>query len=156
MKKFRGKRRYFRNLQKEAATEHLRLDFAKDSWFDLWHTHLDFWGHGNRSIKIRREHIKAHIALYESLLKRLETFEKPFQSWIEIDDQDAGSDAVYIHSPNPNEDNFPLKIANVNWLVELPLYFKDLIDPEKFEVGQYRWESETYFLIQSKCLKNKF
>lgn len=155
MKKFRGKRRYFRNLQKEAATKHLRLDFGKASWFDIWHSHLDILGHGNRSIKIRREHIKAHIALYESLLKRLGNFEKPFQSWIEIDDQDAGSDAVYIHSPNPNEDNFPLKIANVNWLIELPTYFKDLIDPKKFEVGQYRWESVTYFLIQSKCLRNK-
>lgn len=114
------------------------MDFGKDSWFDIWHSHLDFQGHGNSGIIIRREHIKAHIALYESLLKRLETFEKPFQSWVGIDDQDAGSDVVYIHIPNPNEDNFPLRIANINWLVELPLYFKDLIDPKKFEVGKFK------------------
>lgn len=156
MKKFRGKRRYFHNLQKEAAAEPLQLDFGKDSWFNLWHTHLDFYGYGNRSIKIRRAHIKAHIALYESLQERLETFEKPFQSWVEIDDRDAGSDAVYIHTPNPNEDNFPLKIANVNWAVEIPYYFRGLIDPEKFDTGYYRWESETGFIIQSKSLRNKF
>lgn len=143
-------------MHKEAATGHLRLDFGKDSWFDLWHTHLDFLGHGNKSIKIRTEHIKAHIALYESLLKRLETFEKHFQSWIEIDEQDAGLDAVYIHSPNPNEDNFPLEIANVSWMVEIPYYFKNLIDPKKFDVGQYHWGSQRHFVIQVKYLRNTF
>ncbi|MBB5181551.1 hypothetical protein HNQ44_003016 [Planomicrobium koreense] len=156
MKKLRGKKRYFRNLQKEVATEHLRLDFGKDSWFDLWHTHLDFHGHGNSSMKIRREHIKAHIGLYRSLLERLESFEKPFQSWVEIDDHDAGSDAVYIHTPNPNEDNFPLKIANVKWAVDLPYYFKDLIDPKEFDAGYYRSGLERGYIIQSKMFGHKF
>lgn len=155
LKKFRGKRRYFRNLHKAVATEHLRLDFGKGSWFDLWHTHLDFMGHGNRSIKIRREHVKAHIALYKSLLKNLEIFEKPFQTWIGKDGQDAGSDAVYIHSLNPNEDNFPLKIKNIDWEIELPLYLKGLIDKQEFDIGRNLSETEVHFIIQAKCLKNR-
>ncbi|MFG3613892.1 hypothetical protein [Rummeliibacillus stabekisii] len=42
MKKFRGKRRYFRNLWRETKVNNYDLKIEKDSWFDLWHTHLDF------------------------------------------------------------------------------------------------------------------
>ena len=37
------------------------MDFGEEGWFNLWHTHLDFVGLGNNSLKIRREHIKAYI-----------------------------------------------------------------------------------------------
>lgn len=76
------KKRYFRNLWRGSTAEHYDLDFRKEGWFDLWHTHLDFYGLGNISLKIRGEHIKAHIALYNGLLERLQTFGKPYQSWI--------------------------------------------------------------------------
>lgn len=76
MKKFRGKKRYFRNMWEELNTCDLKLDH--DSWFYFWHTHLDFFGAGEHTLKIRREHIKAHIALYNRLLKQLEDFEKPY------------------------------------------------------------------------------
>jgi hypothetical protein len=150
LKKFRGKRRYFRNLWREVTVEHYDLDFGKESWFDLWHTHLDFYGFGNNSLKIRREHIKAHIALYKGLLEKLQTFEKPYQSWIELVDEDTGLDAVYIHTPNPNEDNFPIKIENLNWDCIIPKYFRDLINPKEFNVGHYKQESINIYIIQSK------
>ncbi|MED0800993.1 hypothetical protein NST32_11865 [Bacillus sp. FSL L8-0215] len=75
LKKFRGKKRYFRHMWEEVNTCDLKL--VRDSWFYFWHTHLDFFGVGGNSLKIRREHIKAHIALYYRLLKQLEGFEKP-------------------------------------------------------------------------------
>ncbi|MFW0807624.1 hypothetical protein [Bacillus pumilus] len=56
MKKFGGKKRYFRNMWEEVNTCDLKLD--QDSWFYFWHTHLDFFGVGENSLKIRREHIK--------------------------------------------------------------------------------------------------
>lgn len=40
LKKFRGKKRYFRNLWEEVNTFDLQLD--PDDWFDFFHTHLDF------------------------------------------------------------------------------------------------------------------
>ncbi|WP_230199709.1 hypothetical protein [Bacillus andreraoultii] len=101
-------------------------------------------------MKIRRQHIKAHIALYNSLLEKLETLGKPYQSWVKLVDEDAGLDAVYIHTPNPNEDNFPLKIENINWDCTVPKYFKDLINLNEFNVGHYKWESNNSYLIQSK------
>ncbi|WP_163101614.1 hypothetical protein [Peribacillus alkalitolerans] len=150
MKKFRGKRRYFRNLLREVAVEQYDLDFGKEGWFNLWHAHLDFYGFGNDSLRIRREHIKAHIDLYKNLLKKLESFEKPYQSWILIDDEDAGSDAVYIHTPNPNNDDFPLKVEKLNWNCKIPVTFKDLINLEENNVAYYKSESEGGYIIQSK------
>ena len=40
------KKRYFRNLWRETKAERNNLDFGKEGWFDLWHTHLDFTGLG--------------------------------------------------------------------------------------------------------------
>lgn len=150
MKKFRGKKRYFRNLWRETKGELYNLDFGKEGWFDLWHTHLDFYGVGNNSLKIKREHIKANIALLYSLLEELQTLEKPYQSWIEIVDEDASLDAIYIHTPNPNEDNFPLKIEKLNWNCTVPNYLKDIIDLKEFNVGHYKWDSYNSYIIQSK------
>lgn len=146
LKKFRGKRRYFRNLWNEVHTCDLKLD--KQSWFDFWHTHLDFFGVGENSLKIRREHIKDHLVLYNNLLKQFEGFEKPYQSWISIHKNDTISDAVYFHTPNPNDDYFPHKIEELVRDCEPPNTFKDLIDFDKFEVAYYKSEYEEVYFIQ--------
>lgn len=148
MKKLRGKKRYFGNLREEVNTCELNLD--NDAWFDFWHTHLDFFGVGENSLKIRREHIKAHVALYNRLLKQLEEFEKPYQTWISIHEQDPISDAVYVHTPNPNDNYFPHKIEELAWNCKLPNTFKDLIDLHKFDVAYYKSEYEEVYFIQSK------
>lgn len=150
LKKFRGKKRYFRHLWRETSAEQYDIDFGKEGWFDLWHIHLDLFGLGNQSVKVRREHIKAQIALYQSLLDKLGTLEKPYQSWIELVDEDAGLDSIYIHTPNPNEDNFPLKIANINWNCLIPKDFEDLLNLNEFYIGHYKCESNNNYIIQSK------
>ncbi|WP_110927693.1 hypothetical protein [Bacillus massiliglaciei] len=156
MKKLRGKRRYFRNLWKEVSLENCKLNFNNESWFDLWHNHLDFSGYGNGSLRMRRKHIEAHIALYKNVLKKLETFEKPYQAWIHIDDDDASKDAVFIHTPNPNEDNFPLKVENLNWEnCTIPSVFHDLINTKEFFVEHYKSQSEGGYIIQSKNQGNR-
>ena len=42
MKKFRGKKRYFRNLEKEISLGAYNLDFSDATWFVFWHPPLDF------------------------------------------------------------------------------------------------------------------
>ncbi|MGE7988519.1 hypothetical protein [Lysinibacillus fusiformis] len=150
MKKFRGKKRYFHNLARELDVAYYDLDFGKDGWFDIWHTHLDFYGLGDNSLKLRREHIKAHIILYNNLLEKLKLIKKPYQSWIELVDEDTGLDGVYIHTPNPNDNNFPLKLENIKWDCHIPKYYKDLINLNEFNVGHYTGESNNLFIIQSK------
>ncbi|MCM3757646.1 hypothetical protein M3197_09100 [Sporosarcina aquimarina] len=153
MKKFRGKRRWFRNLSREVTLEDCNLQCDNDAWFDLWHNHLDFSGYGNHSLRLRRKQIQAHIDLYKNILKKLETIKKPYQSWVHIDDENAGSDAVFIHTPNPNEDKFPLKVESLNWNCTIPTVFQDLINTKDFMVGQYK--AEGGYIIQSKTHGNR-
>ncbi|USK35855.1 hypothetical protein LIT25_11455 [Bacillus sp. F19] len=148
--KFRGKKRYFRELEIRASGDQYNLDFSNDGWFDLWHTHLDFFGVGNIRPKYRREHINAHLALYNDLLKKLDSFEKPYQSWIELNEKDAAVDAVYIHTPNPNENNFPLEITDLILNSSIPDYLNGLINQEEFNVGYYKWGSDGNYIVQYK------
>ncbi|MCZ2738136.1 hypothetical protein [Bacillus safensis] len=148
MKKFRGKKRYFRNMWEEVNTHQLTLDH--DSWFSFSHTHLDFFGVGENSLKIRREHIKAHIALYHRLLKQLEGFEKPYQTLICIHENDPGLDAVYVHTPNPYDSYFPHKVEGLERNCKLPHTFKDLIDLHQFDVSYDQSECGEVYYIQSK------
>lgn len=148
LKKFRGKKRYFRNLWRKVDFFNLEID--NESWFYFWHIHLDFYGVGNQSLKVRREHIKAQLILYEKLLKELESFQVPYQSWICIHEEDTGSDAVYIHTPNPNDDYFPHLPSGLNWSCEIPISFREFIDQDKYNVGYYKSEYEETYFIQSK------
>ncbi|WP_028776712.1 hypothetical protein [Shimazuella kribbensis] len=151
MKKFRGKKRYFRNIRRYVSDFKLKID--EDSWFDFWHIHLDFQGRGNHRLHIHKEYIKAHIALYDDLVYRLEKLKKPYQSWICIHLEDAGADAVYIHTPNPNNNYFPHCVNNINWNCKIPHSFKGLIDEDKFHVGYFKSVYEEIYFIQSKLNK---
>ncbi|MGJ7913844.1 hypothetical protein, partial [Neobacillus sp. LXY-1] len=152
LKKFRGKKRYFRNIWRQVNNINLELD--NESWFEFYHIHLDWEGVGNGSVHIRREHIKAYLALYKRVLNELNMFEKPFQSWILLDEGDSGQDAVYIHTPNPNRDNFPLKVEELNWNCNIPTFFSDLIELKEFNVAHYKSESKGWYAIQSKFQVN--
>lgn len=150
MKKFRGKRRYFRNLQEleNVQTSYITLD--KDAWFDFWHTHLDFEGIGNIRLKFRREHVKAHLNFYKSLLVQMDSIKKTYQSWVYIHMDDAGQDAVYIHTPNPNSDNFPYENDDIDWGCSVPEFLNDLVDLNTYRVGFLNSPYEQAYYIQAK------
>lgn len=148
MKKFRGKRKYFQRLW--SRVDAFTIDVDDESWFDFWHIHLDFFGLGNRSAKVRREHIKAHLTLYENVLNQLKDFSGPYQSWICIHDEDSGADAVYIHTANPSHDDFPFHPNNVDWDCHVPGTIKDLIDTSQYDIGYFQSNLEQVYFIQFK------
>lgn len=87
------------------------LDFSggTNSWFDLWHTHLEWDGAGSQSWSLRSKHLEQLLEVYQQLSTKLQGYPHPYQLWIEIDENDAAGDAVYLHTPNPNADNFPIQ-----------------------------------------------
>ncbi len=93
------------------------------------------------------------MQLYSRFLKQLEQLNKPFQTWVCIHEEDAGADAVYVHTPNPNAQDFPLELDYIKWNCKLPNTFSDLIDTSLFNVGYYESELERTYFIQSKLLK---
>ena len=117
-RKQRGKRRYFRRLERW-ATE-LRLDTKPGEWYDLWHAHPDVRGIGNRRGRARLAHLRALFAAFENLHQQAESWETPHQIFLSISAGDAGQDAIYVHTPNPNQANFPLTFEGVSWGEEWP------------------------------------
>lgn len=88
------------------------LDFSggKNSWFDLWHTHVDWDGKGNESPQLRKIYLEKLLETFTQLKSELSNYPHEFQLWMIINVEDSSDDGVYIHTKNPNDDNFPLKV----------------------------------------------
>jgi hypothetical protein len=102
------------SLAKEkAAVDRLDLSGGPNSWFDLWHIHIDWSGEGNKDWETRQKLLAELLELYSYLKLRLKTFEQPFHLFIVLDGIDSGQDAVYVHTANPNNHApFPLLIPH--------------------------------------------
>jgi hypothetical protein len=119
-RKFRGKRRYFRKVLREA--EAFQLDTTPGCWWEFWHYHADWRGWGNRRWAYRREHFRALAVVFRKVVDASASIPVPFQTWISIEVGDAGMDGVFVHSVNPNRDSFPCRIEGAIWAGSGPLH----------------------------------
>ncbi len=109
IKKFRGKKRCFRKIIRNAKG--FSLSVNQEDWYDMGHYHMDWEGYGNITWKVRLKHIEALCLIYKECANVLEAYPKPYQLWIYLNQKDSGQDAVFIHTPNPDHDNFPCKMT---------------------------------------------
>jgi hypothetical protein len=109
----RGQRRYLNGVRRRAAS--FDLELRPDAWWDLWHYHADWDGWGNRGWKLRREHLRALVTVFQAIAARSQEFHRPFQTWIFLSGLTAGADATYLHTPNPNDENFPLRVPELRF-----------------------------------------
>ncbi|MCT6926185.1 hypothetical protein [Metasolibacillus sp.] len=147
MKKLRGKRRYFRRMW--AQIKETGIDTSVESWYAFSHTHLDFWGHGISSGKLRREHMKGHLALLDKVIEQFEQSNRPYQAWAHFNEKHAEYDAVFMHTSNPY-DEFPFKDEDAQETNELPALYRDLIDVTKYRVYVTGKADEIIYNIQVK------
>lgn len=87
------------------------LDFSgsPEAFFNLWHNHVDWDGEGNQSWEKRKFYLDKLISSFEEAKSELMNYPIPFQCWLWIDENDSSQDAIYIHTVNPNEQNFPIE-----------------------------------------------
>lgn len=128
------------------------LNFSGDSssWFDLWHTHSDWQGEAQNNLEKRIASIKKLITLYEQFRQKLKTYPRPFQLWIEIWEDDSSEDAVYIHTANPNNDNFPIRLEPEETPNFKDSALKDFIEKLPFTVaGRKGFEENVFYLYKT-------
>ena len=115
-KKHRGLKRYYRNLATaNDFNKAKRLDFDNpDMWFDKWHTHFDWYGYGNNSFKRRKPHLDKLLRHFDILVERTKNLKSDFQLYTVLLDFDSSSDALYLHTPNPNNSQFPFKVSDLS------------------------------------------
>ncbi|WP_160068711.1 hypothetical protein [Sphingobacterium bovisgrunnientis] len=116
IKKQRGLNRYYKNLATENDFDKgTWLEFINpETWFDNWHIHFDWKGYGNKRFKSRKPHLDKlfrHFDLLEDKTKQL----KDFQLYAILLDYDSYSDALFLHTPNPNNSQFSFKISDLQF-----------------------------------------
>ena len=145
-KKFRNARRYYAALRREVSHYAVTLE---PPWFDLWHTHPDWLGQGNRSWEDRRRHLEAGFLMFRRVDDQLREWPVPHQVWFVIDAADSAQDAVYVHTPNPNAHNFPYSFGHVTWDVAIPERLRAFMTEPAWQFGRSddRW---THFWIRTR------
>jgi hypothetical protein len=117
-------------------------------WFDLWHTHVDWKGLGNESSESRREFRRLLFMVWNHLEQLANRISGPWQSWIVLDQEDSSQDAVYLHTPNPNRDNFPYGFEGVTWGIEPPVWLVEFVSRSGIEIGKSEYDDNLLYWIR--------
>ena len=115
IKKHRGLRRYYKKLETENDLDKATwIDFDNsETWFDNWHMHFDWKGYGNNSFKRRKPHLDKLFRHFDILVVETKKLKTGFQLYAILLDVDSSSDALFLHTPNVNNSQFPFKISEL-------------------------------------------
>ncbi|WP_152559891.1 hypothetical protein [Hymenobacter sp. IS2118] len=114
-KKRRGLKRYYKSLL-------TANDFEKVTWLDLdnvetwrknWHHHFDWYGYGDNSFKKRKPHLDKLFRHFELFIDRTKNLDQSFQLYAVLLDFDSSSDALFLHTPNQDNNQFPFKVSDL-------------------------------------------
>jgi hypothetical protein len=133
-KKPRGVNRKAAQILAKARQFSRHLDEEDEFYYNHWH--LDWNGIGDYSPEIRLITLEAHLLIFEMLAKTAANMGKPFQLFLSLAHQDAGQDAVYMHTPNPYS-AFPADFDDVTWGVpDLESMLSKILPHYKFKAGR--------------------
>ncbi len=159
VRKHRGLKRYYKNLAtKNDLDKATWLDFDNpETWFDNWHLHFDRKGYGNHSFKRRKPHLDKLFRHFDLLVDKTKQLKVDFQLYSILLDFDSYSDALFLHTPNPNNSQFPFKIADMQLTTtltnkQLNDYINNLDGYEKL----YGQADEAFCLIFKKNVGQPF
>jgi len=121
IRKHRGLKRYYRNLATENDLNKATwLDFDNpEIWFDNWHLHFDWKGYGNNSFKRRKPHLDKLFRHFDLLVDKIQEMKIDYQLYTILLDFDSYSDALFLHTPNPNNSQFPFNISDLQLTTSL-------------------------------------
>lgn len=124
--------------------------FNSSTWFDLAHTHPDWKSKGNRFPESRIIVAKLTYELMVYAETLAESLTKPIQIFATIC-EDTGSNAVYLHTENPNGTIFPYPFENSEWNVTPPLELYNIVDLTIHEIGKEIFPDEVVYVIRKKA-----
>jgi hypothetical protein len=146
-RKFRGARRYYRGLDRRASS--FAPNLGTGNWFDLYHTHFDWVGHGRRGARHRRQHLAALFAAFRQVAAQVRESDQPVQVWLSVAaDHEVEQDALYVHSANPNGTPFPYPFPGVEWNVHVPAFLSEFVQDAVHEVGFLEYEGAPQYIVR--------
>lgn len=120
------------------------------SWFDLWHTHIDWKSKGNRYLEQRRRAATLTYDAFLYALERAETRVEPIQVWAQFF-ENTGDNAVYVHTKNPNGTRFPFEFDETEWRVSTPSDLEHISLAPQLELGKMTYQGETSYVLRERA-----
>jgi len=97
---------YYSRLQRDARF--YRVNMERKQWCDFSHQHFDWQGFGDQSWLDRRRHLAVLLNAFRRAQIELSSYQREYQVFASVAPGDSASDAVYVHTPNPNGTPFPM------------------------------------------------
>lgn len=159
IKKHRGLKRYYKNLTvQNELNKIIWIDFDNSqTWLDNWHLHFDNKGFGNNSFKRRKPHLDKLFRHFDLLANKTKKLKNNFQLYAILLDFDSISDALFLHTVNTNNRQFPFNISDLQLTTtlsnhQLNEYIDNLDGYEKL----YGKANEAFCLLFKKDIGKTF
>jgi hypothetical protein len=121
--------------QLQMSANAFELVLSNESWFELMHWHPDFYGTGNTNPNARDVCVLLAKQYLTTAMRALRGWTKESQCWCLIDAMDSAQDSIYVHTRNPNRDNFPYAFEDVAWHVSAPLWIAEAFLSDEYVIG---------------------
>ena len=133
-----------------AVTKKLDFSGGENSWFDFWHTHIDWDGEGNKNWNLRKVFLNKLLTEFQNVKSELKKYPNEYQTWILIDENNSEEDGIYMHTKNPNSENFPLKVKVEKKIKCSNQELSDFMKKTKLDIVGFEHEDGNYFYLSDK------
>ena len=139
---------YWRSQLRSAERNLDRVDLS--SWFDLWHTHIDWKSKGNRFPETRLAAANLTYTVLQLAENKAKHRSAPIQVWA-ICCSNTGDNAIYFHTPNDNGSDYPYAFEGVTWGVTPSNELKSVSIGPHHEWGLYTaLDNEILYFLRSR------
>lgn len=139
--------RYYYRLIRKASL--FRVDIEKREWLNLWHQHFDWEGFGDLSWRHRRRHLAVLLRALTRARVELKGSSKPNQLFATVHTRESASDAIYVHTENPHNTEFPCKLSGRK-IEALPTLLAGRVNLALYDVLVSHHEDGTTYVIHPR------
>ena len=138
------------------ASRSYRVNLARKGWCCYDHEHFDWEGLGDRSWRDRRRHLSALLRAFRAAQKELRGYPLDYQLFITVAPNKSASDAIFIHTPNPNNTPFPMEPEG-ELTTNLPHLIANKIDSSRYAIYKKGVGKEIMYTIipNSTCTQKE-
>lgn len=142
--------RYWKQMEGKGLSALSRINL--NGWFSYWHTHPDWKSKGNKCPENRQSAIELSYRLLLVAENLCEQRSDTIQCWATIC-EDTGSNAIYLHTENPNGTPYPYAFDGYEWNIEAenPILSK-VVNLSTHEVGKLTWPEEIIYIIRKRSI----
>jgi hypothetical protein len=160
MKKLtRDLKKHYRDVKRKVRE--FEINLSDDSWYNVAHWHLDMPGFSDINTKHRKNHFMYYKKLLDTIEIQTRGSSRNFQTYIFIDGEWGGYDAIFFHTKNPHSD-FPMVFENIQFDIVIPAFINEIFDDTMYRVGKIdvdyidedtnEHKSKTDYIIQKNGL----